>query len=165
MKRSEDSRGQTAFLRVLSEPDVAQQLALLHGLLIDGFESEVNRVIPSEGLTPLQLCARRLDDNRLEIFTILLQCADISEMARDGESLFDCLVPVQWRKKDMLYALLETVEEPERMARIFGAVISTAAEEVKRELEYRLPTMYPKAWALATKQAVGKDRLAATKLE
>lgn len=120
--RATDSRLQTLFLDILTAAQPSGLKAIrLGALLAQGFPSEIDHVIPSVGLTPLQYCVTTLNDSHIELIEGLLPYSDLAHRNDQGLTVFDCVVPVPWDKTAIFFLLLDRLSDQGRKRRILSA--------------------------------------------
>jgi len=124
----QDSLMQTQFLAILTaQLPVGLKTIRLGALLTQGLVCEIDRVIPSVGLTPLQYSVTTLNDSQIELIESLLPFADLAQRDACGLTVFDCVVPVPWDKTAIFFLLLDGLGDEERKKRILRAAASVRA--------------------------------------
>lgn len=124
----QDSLMQTQFLTLLAAKlPVGLKTIHLGALLTQGFVCEIDQVIPSVGLTPLQYSVSTLNDSQIEVIECLLPFADLAQRDICGLTVFDCIVPVPWDKTAVFFLLVDRLGDEERKRRILRAAASVRA--------------------------------------
>jgi hypothetical protein len=123
-----DSIQHAQFLSIITAQQPVGFKAIRFGaLLAQGFPSEINQVIPSVGLTPLQFAVSTLNDSQIELIEGLLPFADLAQRDVYGLTVFDYIVPVPWDKTAIFFLLLDRLGDEERKRRILRAAASVRA--------------------------------------
>lgn len=95
----------------------------------------INAIVPGLNRTLFQHCVLTLKDHELDMIHLLLHYADLDQRDTQGQSVFDLLVPLQWDKLSIFLALLEWLNDPDRVCIILKTAIRAGSVHEARLLE------------------------------